>query len=561
MAPRSATAYGRADVVRGRPDLPAASRSTVSSVFVGRSDERALVRELADAARSGRGRAVVLTGPPGIGLTSLVGQAVIEIASDPDGGPDSGTHLDVIAIQARSSERELYRTVLRDLADQLDSPPFTRAVAEAPDAELPSRLLDAIAARSTPVLVVVDDADATDPASAVALAFVARRLARLPVSMVLTCHHAASTGFDDLPESRVSGLTVDELGTLLAARVEGAAIEAGVVDALHRAIGGHPKLAVDVARSLTTAQRSGVEPFPTFPSVTADAVAGEQASLAGLSLSARRALTLVACEPSGDIRVIGRAAAALDVDLAALEEAEEVGFVTIDAGVVHFDQPLRRLAAYHAVAAPSRRAAHRALAAAFDAPTDAEHRALHLALGTAEPDERIAADVELAAQAAERRGDHGAARQWWLHASRLSPVRADADTRARRARSVGGVSAGPLSALTEGERRVAEVVGTGVSNKAAASALHVSVKTVDTHLQSIYRKLGLRSRGELAVVMARLIGSSATPGAPAMRPAPDEFGRGIADPASTGHGVTTGDANGPGPVGPGPSDGSEGVLT
>ena len=33
--------------------------------------------------------------------------------------------------------------------------------------------------------------------------------------------------------------------------------------------------------------------------------------------------------------------------------------------------------------------------------------------------------------------------------------------------------------------------------------LFVSVKTVDAHLQAIYRKLGLKSRSELAVLMAR----------------------------------------------------------
>ena len=52
--------------------------------------------------------------------------------------------------------------------------------------------------------------------------------------------------------------------------------------------------------------------------------------------------------------------------------------------------------------------------------------------------------------------------------------------------------------LTETERRVAELVATGRSNKEVASELHVTVRTVETNLTKIYAKLGVRSRTELA---------------------------------------------------------------
>jgi DNA-binding CsgD family transcriptional regulator len=79
---------------------------------------------------------------------------------------------------------------------------------------------------------------------------------------------------------------------------------------------------------------------------------------------------------------------------------------------------------------------------------------------------------------------------------------------AERARSLlGGHVAVPtrpaLTLLTPSELRVALAVGHGSSNRAAAEGLYVSVKTVDFHLQNIYRKLGLRSRTELAVLVAR----------------------------------------------------------
>jgi len=60
-----------------------------------------------------------------------------------------------------------------------------------------------------------------------------------------------------------------------------------------------------------------------------------------------------------------------------------------------------------------------------------------------------------------------------------------------------------LQSLTKGERRVAESVAAGRTNKEVADHLFVSVKTVDFHLQAIYRKLAVRSRTELAVLMAQ----------------------------------------------------------
>ncbi|GIG55633.1 hypothetical protein Lfu02_00050 [Longispora fulva] len=52
--------------------------------------------------------------------------------------------------------------------------------------------------------------------------------------------------------------------------------------------------------------------------------------------------------------------------------------------------------------------------------------------------------------------------------------------------------------LTESERRIAELVGSGRSNQETADALFVSAKTVESNLTRINRKRGVRSRTELA---------------------------------------------------------------
>lgn len=67
------------------------------------------------------------------------------------------------------------------------------------------------------------------------------------------------------------------------------------------------------------------------------------------------------------------------------------------------------------------------------------------------------------------------------------------------------VSYGALALLTPGERRVAELSATGLTNRLVAAALFISPKTVEVHLSRVYHKLGIRSRAELGGVMAHNI--------------------------------------------------------
>jgi DNA-binding NarL/FixJ family response regulator len=70
-----------------------------------------------------------------------------------------------------------------------------------------------------------------------------------------------------------------------------------------------------------------------------------------------------------------------------------------------------------------------------------------------------------------------------------------ARVRAELARTDG--NAGPAKLLTAGERRVAELAASGMTNRDVAAALFISPKTVEVNLTRIYRKLGVRTRGEL----------------------------------------------------------------
>jgi DNA-binding CsgD family transcriptional regulator len=56
--------------------------------------------------------------------------------------------------------------------------------------------------------------------------------------------------------------------------------------------------------------------------------------------------------------------------------------------------------------------------------------------------------------------------------------------------------------LTPREREVALLAGQGLSSRAIAERLEVSVRTVDNQLGRAYRKLGVTSRAELAELLA-----------------------------------------------------------
>ncbi|ATZ28996.1 Putative HTH-type transcriptional regulator [Streptomyces lavendulae subsp. lavendulae] len=58
-------------------------------------------------------------------------------------------------------------------------------------------------------------------------------------------------------------------------------------------------------------------------------------------------------------------------------------------------------------------------------------------------------------------------------------------------------------ALTASERRIVEPAAAGRTNTEIAGLLHLARRTVETHLTSAYRKLGIRGRAELPAALER----------------------------------------------------------
>ena len=77
-------------------------------------------------------------------------------------------------------------------------------------------------------------------------------------------------------------------------------------------------------------------------------------------------------------------------------------------------------------------------------------------------------------------------------AARAQRLLVEAGARPRRAARSG------LRSLTPAERRVADLAARDLRNREIAEALFLTEKTVEMHLTTVYRKLGIRSRVELA---------------------------------------------------------------
>ncbi len=130
------------------------------------------------------------------------------------------------------------------------------------------------------------------------------------------------------------------------------------------------------------------------------------------------------------------------------------------------------------------------------------------AAGTGAPLVRIEALIELGRtirQQAERARAREPLRRAYTEADALGCVRlvrhAEAELRAARGRPPKRTHAD--DELTPSERRIADLAAAGASNREIAATLFLSVRTVETHLTSAYRRLGISSRHELAEALAQ----------------------------------------------------------
>jgi hypothetical protein len=171
---------------------------------------------------------------------------------------------------------------------------------------------------------------------------------------------------------------------------------------------GNPLALLELPRGLTSAQLAGgfgVLDMPGLPGRIEDRFRQRDAALPAAS---RRLLLVAAADPTGDPRLVWRAAARLGIRSEAATAAEADGLLAIGARVT-FRHPLVRSAVYWAAPLAERRVVHRALAEATDPAADPDRRAWHRAQAAAGPDEEVAFELERSAGRAQARGGLAAA--------------------------------------------------------------------------------------------------------------------------------------------------------
>ncbi len=401
----------------------------------GRRRERQQLGRLVTGIRSGRSAVLVLRGEAGIGKTALLEQ-LIEQASGCTVTQAAGVQADMELPFA--GLQQLFGSMLGSL-ERLPAPQrdavevaFGLRCGPAPDRfEVGLAILALLAevADQEALLCVVDDAQWLDQASALTLAFVARRLMAESVALVFAVREPSEEQtFAGLPELILGGLNDEDargvLGVAIAGRVDERVVERIVAETR-----GNPLALLELPRGLSAAELAGGFGVSSRQPLSARLEQSFLGRVRSMPDPTQRFLLLAAAEPAGDPAVLMRAAELVELGVEAAVPAEAVGLIEL-AEQVRFYHPLVRSAIYRAAPLADRQAAHRALAQATDAQADPDRRAWHRAQAALGADEDLAAELERSADRAQARGGLAAAAAFLECAAELTP---DSNRRARRA--------------------------------------------------------------------------------------------------------------------------------
>jgi len=423
-------------------------------MLYGREVELNRIAELVEAARGGRGGTLLVRGEAGVGKTAL-----LDVASWRTTGMRK---LRTVGLEAESS---LPFSALAELADRLLdgiselSPPQAAAIEGALALGPPAPgdrfavcagflgLLSHAAERE-PVLVLVDDAQWLDPASAEALAFAGRRLASSAAAMLVAARDEDGGSFSGPGLEQIALTPLKPAAARALLDDAGPQLPSPVVESLLAAAAGNPLALVELPSLLTADQRAGraalEEPLAPGVSLTR----AFERRIEELPVEARDACLVAATAFTSTLGPILAACEALELDADALEQAETRGVVRLSAERIEFSHPLLRGAVYHGSLPASRRRAHEALATAVGD----EHRGWHLAAAALGPDEDTAMALDDAGEHARSRGAHSGAADAFERAAALSQER---DARAKRllaagvAATAGGQHARALALLAD----------------------------------------------------------------------------------------------------------------
>lgn len=421
-----------------------AARYTTERRMYGRERELGVLNHLAGQLHKDAGGALIIRGEAGIGKSALLA-AVTEQASEQGtrvlsaGGVQSEAQISFAGLH------QLLRPVLH-LAEGLPTrqqaallAAFGMSEQVAPElfmTGLATLELIGDAAESSPVLLIIDDAQWLDQPSCSVLAFVARRLMTEPALMLIAVRDRLPNPLDEagLTELRLEGLSEKTAGELL----DSCAPSLGPVprERIIQDAAGNPLALIELPAALRSEHLDEGALLPSRLPLTARLERAFAAQGSGLP-PATRSLLLAAAADDVDVDVLGEvlnAATILEgrtVTADAFTPAIAAGLVKIQGTRLRFRHPLVRSAIYQAASLPERQAAHAALVQVLAGQPD--RRVWHRAAATLGPSEQVAAELDEAAVHARQRGAAAVAVTALKRAAELSETRARRGSRLLRA--------------------------------------------------------------------------------------------------------------------------------
>ena len=388
--------------------LPGRGRVHKPPELVGRDQDLAVIRAFVDDL-SAQGGTLLVSGEPGVGKSALL-DAAEEIAAIARIRVlrAAGTDFEDVSF---SGLNQLLLPLRADL-DRLDgmqrnalSVALGLSEGMACDQLVVSNAALALLCQAAdrPLLLIVDNLQWVDQASAMVLGFVARRLSGSRAGLLAAERTGASrlSGLD-VPGYEVLPLDDDASAKLVTTRFPDLA--PGVRQRVVTEARGNCLALLDLPTGLSDLQRSALAALPTTLPLTRRLRAPLTSRVAALPAATAYLLLLAVLEGTGDLSLL-RAAAAGQCGIDDLVPAEQAGLVHVDEAThrVTFSHPLIRSAVMELSASGDVRRAHLALAAQLsDQP---ERTAWHLAAAAIKPDEAVASLLEQAARQMQDRGD------------------------------------------------------------------------------------------------------------------------------------------------------------
>ncbi|WP_331765905.1 AAA family ATPase [Embleya sp. NBC_00896] len=403
-----------------------------SDLIIGRERELTELRRAVDRA-PGALPNVVLHGDPGVGKTALL-NAGIAYARDQGVRVIGGCGFESEAKLAFAGLHQLFAPVM-DYVEKVE--PFQRDVLRRvlglADGPAPDRLAISVAslavvaavAADGPVLIAVEDAHWVDHPTREVMMFILLRLGRWDLRAVfarrsLTAGERVTPGINTIEVAPLAGAAAGELLDLLHPGLP-PAVRQRVLDEA----AGNPLALAELPAVIGTDAATPMEMFPSGTPVRTRLEAGFAGRALTLPAPLRAALLVTALDGGG----LENTARPVALTAADVLEIERLGLVTRDStpSGVRFRHPLVRSAITGTASPDELRTAHMVLAERYK--SDPEHRIWHLAAASVEPDEAVAAEIEVAAQAISVRGGTGPAVNALGKAADLTPDPAEASRR------------------------------------------------------------------------------------------------------------------------------------